>query len=299
MSDLRHLINGVDKQVYDRLCLTKGVGIGIGMNRVFAEVIKGGGPFFIEEPRFIYIREGTFRVNANLVDLELRAGTAAYVRGGSIVQMSKDTLLGDFHGVGVMVNDEVLNLALHGRVPQSFNGQCLQFVHEINDEEGQTIVKMGDLLWTLLHQEGGSREPIYNMVAVIVNYYDHLYKKYGELHVTTCSREMETFRRFIVLINQHSAMAHQLDFYADKMCMSAKYLGTLVKHASGMTVKEWIDRALVVAAKVMLRHSDATIFTVADQLNFPNVSFFCKYFKRFTGMTPMQYRRQGSPKVLP
>ncbi|MCD8296593.1 MAG: helix-turn-helix domain-containing protein, partial [Prevotella sp.] len=83
---------------------------------------------------------------------------------------------------------------------------------------------------------------------------------------------------------------HSIGFYADKMCVTPRYLGVAVKNTSGVTAKEWIDRAVVTTAKVMLRHSNKQVTQISDELDFPNPSFFCKFFKRMTGITPQEYR---------
>ena len=83
-------------------------------------------------------------------------------------------------------------------------------------------------------------------------------------------------------------------FYADKMCLTDRYLGTVVKAVSGQTGKEWIDRALITSAKVLLKHSDKSIAQIAEELDFLTVSFFCKYFKRLTQITPNQFRQACS-----
>ena len=82
--------------------------------------------------------------------------------------------------------------------------------------------------------------------------------------------------------------------YARKMCLTDRYLGTVVKAISGQTGKEWIDRALITSAKVLLKHSDKSIAQIAEELDFPTVSFFCKYFKRLTQITPNQFRQACS-----
>jgi len=68
-------------------------------------------------------------------------------------------------------------------------------------------------------------------------------------------------------------------------------LGTLIREASGTTAKEWIERSVIAEAKVRLKNSDMLTYQISDELNFPNVSFFCKFFKRLTGMTPLEYQR--------
>jgi AraC-like DNA-binding protein len=63
-----------------------------------------------------------------------------------------------------------------------------------------------------------------------------------------------------------------------------------VKETSGQSAPEWIDQYVILEAKQMLKHSDLCIKEISDELNFANPSFFFKYFKKHTGMTPNQYR---------
>jgi AraC-like DNA-binding protein len=74
------------------------------------------------------------------------------------------------------------------------------------------------------------------------------------------------------------------------MCLTERYLGTVVRQASGITAKEWIDRALVTRIKIELRHTDKSVAQISDEMKFPNPSFFSKYFRRLTGMTPLEFR---------
>ena len=74
------------------------------------------------------------------------------------------------------------------------------------------------------------------------------------------------------------------------MCLTERYLGTVIRQASGVTAKEWIDRALIARVKVELRHTDKSVARISEEMNFPNPSFFSKYFKRLTQQTPAQYR---------
>ena len=125
-----------------------------------------------------------------------------------------------------------------------------------------------------------------------MHHYDGLYRQQAERQQALLSREQTIFDRFIYLVNQHVAREHQIAFYAAKMCLTERYLGTIIRQASGVTAKEWIDRALVARIQVALRHTDKTVAQIADELSFPNPSFFCKYFKRLTGLTPQEFRRQ-------
>ena len=146
------------------------------------------------------------------------------------------------------------------------------------------------LLHDLMGEDGTSKEVIYSLITTVTHYYDQLFP--DRTSVSSPSHSNEIFNRFLRLVNLHGSKEHQLAFYAEKLCITSRYLGTLVMSVSGVSAKEWIDRAIISAAKVQLRHSDRQTTQIADELNFPNVSFFCKYFKRLTGFTPQQYRNQ-------
>ena len=81
-------------------------------------------------------------------------------------------------------------------------------------------------------------------------------------------------------------------FYADKLCLTPHYLSSVIRETSGQTVMQWINQAVILEAKVLLKHSNLLVFQISDELNFPNPSFFSKFFKRMTGMTPAEYQKQ-------
>lgn len=74
------------------------------------------------------------------------------------------------------------------------------------------------------------------------------------------------------------------------MCLTERYLGAVVRQVSGLTAKQWIDKSLIACLQAELRHSDKTLAQLADEMNFPNTSFLCKYFKRLTTLSPLAYR---------
>ena len=84
-----------------------------------------------------------------------------------------------------------------------------------------------------------------------------------------------------------------MGFYARQLCITPKYLTTLIKRISGLSVSEWIDNYVILEAKTLLKYSTMSIQEIAYYLNFPNQSFFGSYFKRNTGMSPSQYKAQN------
>jgi AraC-like DNA-binding protein len=104
------------------------------------------------------------------------------------------------------------------------------------------------------------------------------------------TRQRQMLEQFIKLaINDH-AQEHMVGYYADKMCVTPKYLSKIVKEASGRSVPEWLSELLILDAKNMLRHTNMTIKEISACLNFPSQSFFFRFFKNHTGQTPTQYR---------
>lgn len=97
----------------------------------------------------------------------------------------------------------------------------------------------------------------------------------------------------VIKIFQNYKKNKKLDFYAEKLFISPKYLSDIIKKISGQSAHNWINRYILLEAKIQLRTSSKTITQIADELNFPNNSFFSKYFKKHCGITPKEYRRRN------
>lgn len=111
------------------------------------------------------------------------------------------------------------------------------------------------------------------------------------LIVSSTSRGRQLFERFISLVAEYHDRHRNVGFYADKLCLTPKYLSKLIKNATGRSAPEWIDSYVILEAKNMLKYSNDTIKEIVYKLNFPNQSVFYKFFKARTGMTPSEYRK--------
>lgn len=105
-------------------------------------------------------------------------------------------------------------------------------------------------------------------------------------------REEVLFNQFINLLTEHHRKERRVDFYAEQLFLSSKHFSTVVKKVSGKTAREWIDEYVILEAKALLKYSVMSIQEVAYFMNFPNPSFFGKYFKHHTGMSPSEYKMQ-------
>lgn len=95
---------------------------------------------------------------------------------------------------------------------------------------------------------------------------------------------------FINLVRNHHAEEHQLKFYADKLFITPKHLMSVIKKHLGKNPKTLIDEAIIADAKFQLKTTDLCIKQICDMLNFPNPSFFGKFFKQHVGVSPNAYR---------
>ena len=106
------------------------------------------------------------------------------------------------------------------------------------------------------------------------------------------SRNEEYFSRFIRCLYENYKSERSVTFYAAQLHITPKYLTTVIRTVSGRSAAEWINEYVILEAKNLLRHSSMSIQEVAYALNFPNQSFFGKYFKHHTAMSPSQYKAQ-------
>lgn len=107
------------------------------------------------------------------------------------------------------------------------------------------------------------------------------------------NRREEYFAKFITLLSENFKRERTVGFYAEQMCVTPKYLSLLIKEFSGKSAAEWIDYYVITEAKTLLRYSTMSIQEVAYELSFSSQSFFGKYFKHLTGMSPSEYKLSG------
>lgn len=107
------------------------------------------------------------------------------------------------------------------------------------------------------------------------------------------SRQEQVFRNFTLSLAKNVREKRTVEFYAAEAFLTPKYFSTLIKKRSGKLPMEWITERTIVLIKFLLKNSNKSIQEISNELNFPNQSFFTRYFKHHTGMTPTAFRSQG------
>ena len=99
------------------------------------------------------------------------------------------------------------------------------------------------------------------------------------------------------LIDEHYMHERGVRFYADRLCLSPKYLTQLVKSVSGSSVQQLVFKAITKKAIYLITSTDKSIKEISDILNFPNASAFGTFFKKQVGVSPVNYRHKKNKAV--
>lgn len=246
-------------------------------------------PVLIENLHLLRLRGGELTISANLIQHTFREGDVLLIGPGTIYQIERYTsaTLCDILVIDLDTARHILGSRLPGFVsdtPVFIAAHPSEQELEVFDAIFLAILKtiqggMG---------EGASAE---SLLSAAIHYFSIFHQR--QAVIAPASRQQEIFVRFLRLVSQHCREERQIGYYADRMALSQDHLSRIVREHSGITCKVWIERAVLLEAKVLLRHTNRTISDISETLHFPNDSFFCKYFKRLIGMTPRRYREDG------
>ncbi len=155
------------------------------------------------------------------------------------------------------------------------NHQMLQLVYHIYKERGHTF-RLSIL-----------KNCLQNFLMEI---YDKTKANFLHRNASNTTRQEELLEKFVALVFQHSNTHREVQFYADQMNITTRYLSSIVQNLTEHSPKELIDARCIQEIKMQLRTTNKSIQEIAFQLNFPDQPFFTRYFKKHIGMTPSAYR---------
>ena len=253
-------------------------------------------PFRIDCYVAAYCVEGSVDCSVNLTDYHLTAGTLLLFTPGNIVKITEDR---DLHLTLICASTSFISGI--GINPSKFLVEAMDVLSDpcihLSPDETAMLHKYVNLALDITKTNPQFlKESIGGLVSSVFYQFagflaDSKRRQDMETLVRT-TRQRQMLEQFIKLaINDH-AREHLVGYYADKMCVTPKYLSKIVKETSGRSVPDWLSELLILDAKNMLRHSDMTIKEISAQLNFPSQSFFFRFFKNHTGQTPTQYREE-------
>lgn len=128
---------------------------------------------------------------------------------------------------------------------------------------------------------------IYSLILQVSEVYATGQKNMSERPL---SRKEELTEGFFRLLTEHYIQERNVQFYADKLCLTPKYLSMAVKEVTGRSILNWVNEIIIIEAKTRLKMTTHTVQQISEDLNFPTPSFFGRFFRQHTGITPLHYR---------
>lgn len=136
------------------------------------------------------------------------------------------------------------------------------------------------------------------LITVYLSYLYHIKITNGEIMLVRENRQKSMFNQFLDLLNDYYDKERSVQFYADKIGITSKYLSTITTEFAQLPASNVIDQYVVFRIKLLLYDGSSNIKSISDQLNFPTQSFFGRYFKRITGVSPRQFIAQNSKYLV-
>lgn len=256
-------------------------------------------PFRFDGFLAIFCIKGELNVDINLNTYKMSDNTFILTTPQSIIRVT-DVIgpeMKDFRFMVVAMSDEFISgirldfNRLFSESLRVLDNPCIK----IDGEDLEICKKYLDLAEAVLKVDSAQKKDalgylISSICYVMSSIWQKKINEASSLVQTSSPRAKMIFEQFLHLVTEYHTKERNVSFYAERLCLTPKYLSKLVKNVSGRFAPDWIDSFVILEAKNMLRYSDASIKEIVYSLNFPNQSVFYKFFKANTGMTPSEYR---------
>ena len=228
---------------------------------------------YAELGRIAIVTKGSAVCLINLVPYSLREGDVWIIPQHSY--MSLDSMSDDFDGRAVSFQ----------RLPVSFERSI---VMHLAPEDFGRMMQYFDLLWLTVHSPHVTQTITHLQAAMA---YD-LEQIHGAF---LCNEKPKShgeniLQRFLDLLGAKDPLPRNVKAYADRLCISPNHLSFVVRQQSGRSVMDWINANCILRAQVLLQYSDTNIGDVAFRLGFDSHTFFSRFFRKETGVSPKEYR---------
>jgi YesN/AraC family two-component response regulator len=234
---------------------------------------------------------GTVKGTINLKDCSFSKNDFVVLLPGQIIQYTH--ISDDFSSlIAIMSKRFTDNLSL------SIKDSALIFHHlkenpviSLNSEELSIMLEYYSILRKMTKmKQNPHRMEIIKLLAQAFFYATTDFYQYRQSETIQKSRKEQLFDTFYDTLLIHYKESREVIFYANKLCITPKYFSVIIKEVTGKSAYEWINDYVILEAKSSLKITNKSIQEISNDLGFPNQSFFGKYFKHHTGVSPKEYR---------
>lgn len=257
-------------------------------------------PFRFDGYIIIYCLKGKISLDVNLDSFQISANSLVFNVPGNIIRVSGvDPGDKDLHFIVVAMSKDFMS-----NVRFDFNRIFNESVALMDNpcivlnKSEEAVCKMYLNLASVLLRDNmeNKMEALGSLVSSLSYYLGSIWS--GRLSEAVHKPQSPSVKakyiydQFLRLVTDYHTSERNMAFYADKLCLTPKYLSKLVKSVNGRSAPDWIDSFVILESKNLLKYSDLSIKEIVVKLNFPNQSVFYKFFKSHTGKTPSQYRHE-------
>ena len=255
------------------------------------EWLPQGKTMKVDVNTIIFCRKGTANIEIDLIPYEIVANTQLIIIAGSIVHNISNS--DDFKISYITFKHEVYDEAT-AQLEPSFTFflkeyPCVQLGEKRINKMNYLVEAMEDFY---NEKTNCFRVKIFknNIQSFLLDVYDKTRTLFKIDKSEEVGRREELFIKFIHLIHKYCPQQREVGFYAEKLYITSRYLSSITQNVADKSAKYIIDKHAIQRIKIMLKYSNMSIQDISYELNFPDQSFFSRYFKKHTGMSPLEYR---------
>ena len=260
------------------------------------EVFKGfsyiGSPVKLMFLSLIICVKGKMRVRVNLKDMNIGPNDVLLINPGAIIDMvvcEGECRMAVIH-IDVDKVEHKPSVKIMLQLRSIINNESV--ITHLSDNALSQFLDSYKSLRRVISDEGMrfKDEVIIGSFQSLAAYWMNEIAVENEMHKNVAlSRNEQLFQGFIREVQKNYMVNREVSFYAGKLCITPKYLGVVVAQVSGRRPLEWIRDYVILDAKAMLLTREYSIQQISQMLNFPNPSFFSKYFREAVGYSPSKF----------
>ena len=261
------------------------------MGGVLPEYTRAG--IAVDYANIIHCIKGEALISVNFKPVEEKAGTVVFLFPGDVVKVEKASA--DFDLEYLVFSEDILKAAAANMETLLFD-VIHSHNHTDNPYAAEVVGQIIETARTLNLPQGGlyARETASALIRSLLLCYNNYLSVNGIRFTHISSRTEELFSVFMFHLARHFKESRDVTFYAEKMNITAKYLSNITLAKTGKTAKTAIDEYVIMQLRSVLQSTDCPVKEIAWDFHFSSTAFFCDYFKRHTGMTPLDYRQANN-----
>ena len=231
-------------------------------------------PQYVELGRIVLVTSGKATYNINLVSFEAEPGEVLVIPQHNYISVA--SVSDDYDG----------QMLSFGRLPIDFE-KCARL--RLQADDFQRIRHYVDLLWEIVHRPY-DRQKVEHLETALLYDLKLLHDHQAGENTAKLSRGQRILQQFLDALGRKDPLPRNVKAYADYLCITPNHLSAVIREQSGRSVMDWLNAHCILRAQVLLRHTNLSIYEIADRLGFQSSTFFTRFFHRETGITPKEYR---------